>query len=84
MKELDTVLNQLAAGESSDPILIKGHIHLLRVINVRTIAPKPIVQFRTQIRQSLAPMQLRDAIKKISDQLLQEADIKLIEAQGQG
>jgi len=82
VKELDSVIGQLEVGEASDPILINGVIHMLRVIDIRTIAPKPIVQFKTQIRESLAPMQLREAIKDISDQLLQEADIQRINKNG--
>ena len=82
VSELDTILSQLTVGETSNPVLIKGHIHLLRVTNIRTIAAKSIIPFRTQIRESLAPMQLRDAIKKVSDQLLKEADITLIDTQG--
>jgi len=82
VKELDSVIGQLEVGEASDPILINGVIHMLRVIDIRTIAPKPIVQFKTQIRESLAPIQLREAIKDISDQLLQEADIQRINKNG--
>lgn len=82
IKELKTLVDRLKVGESSDAAFIKGNIHLIRVTDVRTIAPKPLVQFKTQIRESLAPMQLRDAIKKVSDQLIENAEIQYIDDQG--
>lgn len=82
IKELKTIVDDLDEGETSNVILIKGNVYLVRVIKTRTIAPKPLVQFKTQIRESLAPIQLRDAIKKVSDQLIKNAEIRYIDNQG--
>ena len=81
-KPLDNALSALEVGETSDPIIVDGRVHMIRVKAIRTIAPKPLSEVSTKIRKSLAPLQLRKAVKRVTKRLMGNADIKRFAKQG--
>jgi len=80
-KKLASIIQTLDVNEVSTLYYIDGFPMILRVIDDREIKPKPLTQVRAQIRKSLAPLQLKKAVKKIAKQLLSEAKIEYFQAE---
>jgi hypothetical protein len=65
----------LEVGQTTKPTLIDGRPYVLRVTAQRELPPRPLAQVREEIRKTLAPVQLRDAIKQTSTRVLQSAEV---------
>ncbi|MDO6762040.1 peptidylprolyl isomerase [Agarivorans sp. 1_MG-2023] len=65
--ELQASLNGLKVGETSPPTLVNGDVYILRMISKRQLPPKPLSEVSLEIRKSLAPIQLKKAVKEASD-----------------
>lgn len=74
-KSLQQALNMLSAGQTSDIILHEGDIYLLRVSRETRTPPRPLAQVSASIRKTLAPVQLKKAVKKASEEAIKQADI---------
>jgi len=72
---LEGTLKQLGQGETSDIVIVSGTPMLLRVISVEEIPAKPIAEVGTDIRRRLAPIQLKKAIKAVTENVIQKAEI---------
>lgn len=73
---LETALRGLSKGQISEVLLVKGMPHLVRVSEVQTLPAKPLASVSADIRKKLAAQQLRKAIKKASDDVIQNAEIE--------
>lgn len=74
-KPLASALATLSEGQTSDVVFIESVPHLLRVIDVRQLPPRPLSEVSSEIRKALAPMQMRQAVKAVSDEALADAEI---------
>lgn len=78
-KALDPRLRQLIAplnkGESSNLSFIKGKLYMVRILDDRQIAPRPLADVSAEIRKALVPVQLKKAVKQASAQVLEKANV---------
>ena len=75
---LRSALRGLKVGETSAPMFVEGRAYVLRVTNEVRTQPKPLEEVRTEIRETLAPVQLKKAIDAVSDKLLAEANVEYV------
>ncbi|RBP48519.1 peptidyl-prolyl cis-trans isomerase [Arenicella xantha] len=73
---LDQAVNALEVNQVSEAVFIAGRPHLLRLLSVETLQPRPLSEVRASIRQKLGAEQLRQSIKLASDRAIQQADVK--------
>ncbi|TQV87442.1 peptidylprolyl isomerase [Aliikangiella coralliicola] len=78
-KQIDIILAGLELNEVSSVHYLDGMPMIFKVVESRTVEPKPLSQVRTEIRKALAPLQLKKAVRQISDELLKQANIEYIE-----
>lgn len=78
-KTLEQKIGTLKQGETSDAFYIDGELHLVRVTNVVQSAPKSLAEVSGDIRKRLAPLMLRDAVKKASEEARTKVKIVLTE-----
>lgn len=76
-KQLQQVLNKLQQGQTSEVILHQGDIYLLRVTKVTQLPPRPLSEVSASIRKTLAPLQLKKAVKKASQEAIKQAKVEL-------
>lgn len=74
--KLNTLMNGLKVGESSSMSFIDGRPYLVRITNEESIPPRPLAEVSSQIRKSLGPVQLKKAVKQISDDVLKTVDVE--------
>lgn len=79
-KALQAKLKTLSAGKTSAMSLAGGEATVLRVNAVETIAPRPLIEVRDDIRRRLAPVNLKAAVKEAMDTALSGADIEYFES----
>lgn len=75
---LDRALEQLEEGETSPVVYIDGQLHLIRLIDIQHTPPKALAEVRDEIRQKLAPLHLREAVKEASDHARAQAQVERI------
>jgi parvulin-like peptidyl-prolyl isomerase len=76
--DLEKVVASLKQGDTSDAFFSEGNFYLVRVINVVSEAVKPLSEVSNDIRKRLAAQQLREAVKKASEEAKQKAKIELM------
>ena len=74
---LEQVISRLAAAETSDLVYANDQIYLVKVTNVTRMAPKPLIDVSADIRKKLAAQQLRSAVKKASEEVLKNVQVKM-------
>jgi len=79
-KTIEQALQHLKKGETSDVIYVDGQLHLLRVTNITPTAAKSLTEVSGEIRKKLAPLMLRNAVKKISDDMRASAKVQFSES----
>ena len=72
---LDSALTKLDPGETSDVIYLEGQLNLIRLVTVEELPPKPLSEVSRDIRRKLAPMQLRESVREVSDLARANADV---------
>ena len=80
--EIRSALVQLATGETSALVSGSGRYSLVRVTRVLTTPARPLAEVSGDIRQRLAPMAVKDAIRKSSEQARSQFKIEWISPQG--
>ncbi len=70
-----SVMDGLQVGETSDVAFIDGVPVIIRVTGAQTQPAKPLAEVSADIRKALAPMQLRKAVKRVTEQLVSQADV---------
>ena len=74
---LENALKSLNENKVSDVVFVDGVPHILRVTEVQTRAPESLSSVSAGIRKKLAALQLKKAVKKASEQVVQQANIKM-------
>lgn len=77
-KILDQQINSLAKNDTSNAFYIDGQLHLVRVTNLVKTPPKSLAEVSGDIRQRLAPLMLREAVKQASDDAREKVQVEVI------
>lgn len=72
---LDKALSQLQPGETSDVIYVDGQMHLIRLVALDKVPPQPLSEVSSDIRRKLAPLQLREAVREVSQKARDAAEV---------
>lgn len=75
---IDSILQSLSLNETSKLHFINGLPMIFRITKENKIAPKPLADVRSEIKKSLAPIQLKNAVKQVSDEILKKVKIEYI------
>jgi hypothetical protein len=74
--QLRDLMAPLTAGRTSDPTLINGVFYVVRILDEKHIAARPLKDVSAQIRKTLMPVQLKKAVKQASDKVLENATVE--------
>ena len=74
--DIDSLVHSLKVNEVSTIHFIKGVPMIFKVVKETIIEPKPLADVRATIRKSLAPVQFKKAVKKITEVLLKNIDVE--------
>lgn len=74
-ERLYSLINATKQGETSSLTYIEGAPYLVRVIERKHKAPRDLDEVRAEIRRALAPVQVKEAVKQVSDEILKQADV---------
>jgi hypothetical protein len=69
------MMRTLKKGQASRVSFIEGKAYAVRISAENRTPPKPLEEVRAQIAKSLRPVQLKNAVKKASEQVLEEAKV---------
>ncbi|NOY90285.1 MAG: peptidyl-prolyl cis-trans isomerase [Deltaproteobacteria bacterium] len=69
------VLGRLRLGQTSTIVYVDGRAFLMRIAEEEQRPRRPLAEVREQIRQRLAPRQLRDAVRAARTSVLQHAEV---------
>lgn len=75
-KRLNQVIQQLELNRVSTATFIEGNTYFARVVSEKQLPPKPLSEVNHQIRKMLSPQQVRQAVKKASDEVVAQAKIE--------
>ena len=73
--QVQKLMQPLEKGGPSRLGFIKGAVYLVRITDERKLPPRPLNEVSAQIRKSLAPVQLKAAVRKASEEVLETADV---------
>jgi PPIC-type PPIASE domain/SurA N-terminal domain len=76
-KTLEQKINATAQGETSSVFYIDGELYLVRVNRLEQLPPKALSEVSDNIRKRLAPLLLRDAVKKASEEARSKVKVVL-------
>ncbi|MCW8877579.1 MAG: peptidylprolyl isomerase [Kangiellaceae bacterium] len=79
-KKVESLIAGLNKDEISSLHYLNGYPMYFKVVAEKVIKPKPLTEVRSDIRKSLAPIQLKRAVRKISDELLKEANVEYVDS----
>ncbi len=74
-QKLRELMRPLKKGEASQLTFVKGMAYIVRIVDEKKIPPRPLREVSAEIRRSLAPVQLKKAVKKASDEVLGKAEV---------
>lgn len=74
--ELQSVLDSMSVGDVSKPFFVDGKVYLARIVSENKMFPRPLGEVSADIRKTLAPVQLKKAIRKISGTVMKDANIE--------
>lgn len=74
-KTLEQRLSVLSKNETSEVFYIDGSLHLVRVTNLTQTPPKALAEVSGEIRKRLAPLMLREAVKKVSEEARAKVEV---------
>lgn len=73
---LEAALDGLKKGEASNVMFIDGVATVLRVVDTKQTPPKPLHEVSADIRKALAPLQLRQAVKQATEEVIKQAEVE--------
>jgi len=76
------VMKGLQVGEASRPFLVDGTPQVVRITDEDTRPPRPLSEVSGEIRRALAPIQLKEAVKSASAELMKTVEVQYQEASG--
>lgn len=74
-ERLYALINATKQGETSPLTYIEGEPYLVRVLDRKNKAPRPLAEVRAEIRRALAPVKVKEAVRQVSDEVLKSADV---------
>jgi hypothetical protein len=72
---LESIVQKLAVNEMSDVLFVKGVPTIVRVLDQQQLRAKPLAEVSPDIRKKLAPLQLKKAVRKASEEAVKEAEV---------
>lgn len=78
-ENIEMILNKLQVEESSNILLIDNIPTLFRVTKIDVIPARPLHEVSNDIRQQLAPVNLKKAIKQASKDVVSQANVEIFE-----
>ncbi|CAB1055661.1 hypothetical protein D1BOALGB6SA_394 [Olavius sp. associated proteobacterium Delta 1] len=72
---LQQLMKPLKKTETSKLSFIEGRAYLVRIVDERQIAPRPLHEVSAEIRRALVPIQLKKAVKQASRQVLETTEV---------
>ncbi len=78
LEELQRVIDRLSVGDVSKPFFVEGRVYIARVTSAENIPPRPLSEVSADVRKALVPVQLKKAIKKISDEVLNTVNVEYV------
>jgi len=78
--KLDAVIKNLSLGNTSGTIFIDELPMVFRVLEEKQIPAQPLHEVSAGIRKSLAPIQMRQAVKQVTDELLKEVHVEKMDS----
>jgi len=73
--QLRELMSSIQKGETSRLIFVDGRAYIVRIVDEKQIAPRPLNDVSGEIRKALVPVQLKKAVKQASDQVLQTTEV---------
>ena len=73
--QLRRLTEGLKKGEASQLSFIKGISYIVRIVDEKQIPPRPLGEVSAEIRKSLAPVQVKKAVRQASEQVLETARV---------
>jgi len=77
---LEQKIRSMKQPDTSDVFYIDGEFYLLRVTQITQTAPKSLAEVSGDIRKRLAPLMLREAVKKASEEARSKTKVELMAA----
>lgn len=77
--DLEKIVAGLNKGQKSNVSFLKDGITVVRVTGLRETPAKPLSEVSTVIRKSLAPIKLKEAVKKVSEKALSQVKVTYAE-----
>lgn len=74
--DIDGILQSLSVNQTSDINFINQLPLIVRVVSEKVISPKPLKLVSSDIKKSLAPIQLKKSVKKLSEKILKEVNVQ--------
>jgi hypothetical protein len=73
--KLARALETLAVGQTSNLILVDGVPYVARVTSERELPAKPLAEVSAEIRKTLVPIKLKEAVKQASNQVMKNTEV---------
>ena len=70
------MLNTLEEKQTSKPFFIDGKVYVARITSAEQQKARPLNEVSAEIRKTLAPLQLQQAISSISDEILKTVKVE--------
>lgn len=74
--ELETVVINMTSQDKPSVVMVNTVPHLVRVIGTKHLPAKPLSEVSASIRKKLAPIQLKVAVKDLSDRVLSNTKVE--------
>ena len=71
-----TIVETTPVGETSGLHMIDGRLHRIRVLSEKDQPAQPLSEVRGEIRKRLAPIAMRDSVRRASEQVVASAAIR--------
>ncbi len=83
-KNIEAAVNGLSPGETSGVIQANNQSTVARVLSEEILPVKPLHEVSAEIRKKLAPLQLKKAVKKASEEAIKNADVTMLNTSKSG
>lgn len=76
--QLQSVMINMKTKDISRPVFIEGKPYIVRISKEKQVKARPLTEVSTKIRRMLAPQQLKNAIKIVSEKLMKDAKVEYV------
>ncbi len=77
-KRLLAQLRSMEEGEVSSLMSARGEVSVLRLVQVEILPPRPLMAVRNDIRRTLAPVKLRDAVREAMEDAMADVQVDYV------